>query len=322
MTPDRASMTAEIERFSALGEFPGQTISFLRRPAALDFMQDYMADTGKPLSETVLIFLTAIRFVDGVTRGDPQSPSILEEEPGRVNLDLFLVRHHDELYRLCLNRHVQANVPQRALPLMELLGRRYGDRPLAVIEPGCSLGLIGRLLCAPESVMAHFDEWFEAGQQRPDSWPRVLAYRGSDLSVPEPSWVLAGLHRTSDRVRLARLLRDLPPGGPCQLAAGSAESFAEQAAVQELAPRFDPAHPQALVPVVLTAYLQYQLEAGLRQRLADAVRAFTARHGGSWINLEPRLADGAYRFFVEQDGVDRIALENDLCRTWSWLPEA
>ncbi len=127
----RCDMVEAIDRIYHIvpnGSWPAAVFHFLKRPAALDFMADYMAETGKPLGESVLILLAAMRYIDNSQVAESGLPSILEEPMALTNLDLFLVRHHAELFHLCRSRHVQANLFERAFPVMEMLAERYPDQ--------------------------------------------------------------------------------------------------------------------------------------------------------------------------------------------------
>ena len=309
----RCDMVEAIDRIYHIvpnGSWPAAVFHFLKRPAALDFMADYMAETGKPLGESVLILLAAMRYIDNSQVAESGLPSILEEPMALTNLDLFLVRHHAELFHLCRSRHVQANLFERAFPVMEMLAERYPDQEVVVIELGCSFGMLGRALCAAETVMARFDQLCEPGQQRPVVYKPAAAYRGLDLWVPDAAWLLACIPLADSRQRTARFIQEIPVPPQFRISQGSAMEFA---ALPEMADI-----PPGLVPVVLTSFMLYQLSPELRQTLSGVIRDFVAACGGCWVNLDLRPRQGNYDFFVELDGQERIKLENDLCRHWNW----
>jgi hypothetical protein len=321
MSPTRAAMVEAIDRIYHIvptGAWPAQVRDFLQRLAALEFMAAYMAETAKPLDETVLILLAAIRYIDLGHGIEPGTPCILEEPVVTDKLDLFLVRHHAELFHLCRTRHVQANLFERAFPVMEVLGRRFGDQPLAVIELGCSFGMIGRALCGAHQLLARSGELCAPGQQLPDAVPRVAAYRGVDLWIPDANWLLACISRAPARLRSFRFLKDMPEPADFRVSAASAFDFPSVPEIDALAPRFAMEAADRLVPVVLTSFMLYQFPAEQRERLASVIGDFLRPLDGAWINLDLRPAGESYHFFLAEDGVEKVILQNDICLIWDW----
>lgn len=318
METDYSGMKEAVDRIYQIapgGTWPVHVWHFLKRPAALQFMAEFMAESGKPLDETVLILLAAMRFLD-LDPAEPGAPTIVESNDGAANLDLFFVRHHAELFHLCRSRHVQANLFERALPIMEVLGRRFGQEALAVIELGCSFGLIGRALCNPQLVLGAFDRLFIADQQRPTCSPRVEAYRGIDLSIPDVQWLLACISRPDARRRSALFINTIPPGKDVSIDQGSAFDFADHGVVKDL---LISSLQQDYTPVVLTSFMLYQFGQETRKKLRTTISEFTHNHGATWINLDLEPLGSGYDFFIEENGLRRVSLDTDVCRYWHWI---
>jgi hypothetical protein len=201
---------------------------------------------------------------------------------------------------------------------MEALQRRFGASRLAVLELGCANGLIGRVLCSPHLVMEHFDALFGAEIQRPAVLAEVAVYRGFDLVIPDEAWLLACLPFASDRQRIDTFLNEVPVGPDFALARGSALDFPDLTGVMDLECRFEPAHVDPLVPVVLTSFLMYQIPPVKRAKLENAITAFVSARGGAWINLDHRVTpDGRLRFGLEMDGLPVFVFNNDACQSWT-----
>ncbi len=310
------SMVEAVDHLNHRGIVPLSVTAFLKRPAALDFMEEYLHETDKSTEEAILLLLSAIRFIDNKGGYDADVPTVLEAPEGAVNLDLFLVRHHAELYHLCRTRRVQTNLAERALPVLDLLAKRYHSRPLALIELGCSYGLIGRVACAVAAVEPGFAEWFEPGQQKPRAWPQVTVYRGIDMAPPDTNWLLASIPFASVRSRAARFVRELAPLTDWLVCRGSAMELGEHPAIRELLPRFVAGHPDQVLPVLLTSFFLSRLKDIKRQPIIRAVRQFAAAQGGVWINQDYE-AVGHPRCIVSLDGEPKLTLDSEFCRSWS-----
>jgi hypothetical protein len=219
----------------------------------------------------------------------------------------FLDHHRAQLKGLCQTRRIQANVAERGLPVLELLGRRWGRQKLFVTELGSSFGLIGRVLVSAPETLHHFDRYFAPGQQRPKDVPLVAGYRGLDLDPPDERWLLACIPLQSLRTRVARFLYEVPEGPQMEVVAGSA---------------FDPSAwgtpPPDTVPVILTSFLHYQLDPADRNALDRLISEYQQRNGGTWVNIRVLTEGKEPRFVVEEDGTERIELVNDQCLSWRY----
>jgi hypothetical protein len=287
-----------IERLASLRPWPAPVIPFLRRARTVDWLTEVQKQSGRSDDETAFLLLAAMRSLD---------LTILDGVAGVDQLGEFLDRHGDALKELCRTRRVQANVAEHGLPVLELLGRRWGRRKLFVTELGCSFGLIGRVLVSAPQTLQNFDRYFAPTQQRPTDVPLVVGYRGLDLDPPDERWLLACIPLQSLRTRIARLIYEVPAGPEVTVTVGTAFDLSAWGTP-----------PPGTVPVVLTSFLLYQLDPAARKALEEQITVYKQTYGGTWVNIDVLTDVKDPRFVVQEDGVDRIDLENDLCMHWNF----
>jgi hypothetical protein len=240
--------------------------------------------------------------------------TILEESIRDYNLDLFLARHHPQLMQLATHRHIQANMPARALPILELLAECVPNQDLAVIELGCAAGNLGLALLNAKQICSQTERYFPNGQQLPKVLPNIACYRGYDLDLPEPTWVLACVSSRPERERLAVFMADLAP-------TISSKNFQIQRADALHFPKLPGLDIEPTQrPIILTSFMCYQLPDTVRPTLEQAIMNYTLEKGGHWLDVDlvPR-AKGGLEFVLRMDGQARIVLHDDYCITWSWL---
>jgi hypothetical protein len=253
-------------------------------------------EAKRSADETVLLLLSALRSVD---------LAIVDGATDADGLEQFLVDHDATLREICLTRRVQANIAERGLPILELLGRRWGRQKLFVTELGCSFGLIGRVLVSASATLQDFDRYFGPHQQRPTDVALVVGYRGVDLAPPDERWLLACIPFPAMRTRLARFIYEVPAPEACSVTIGSA-----------LDPAFWGPPPEGTVAVILTSFMLYQLPAPVRKELEDRIAEAIRSYGGTWVNLDVAVEGDKTRFIVSENGKEVIELENDLCASW------
>lgn len=289
-------ITESIDRFAQLGVWVPAVHDFLHRPSTIRWLIECQQETGKSDDEIVLLLLAAMRAID---------LTVLDGAYGPHDLGRFLEDNEASIHGLCQTHRVQANVAERALPILELLGERWGRQKLFVTELGSSFGLIGRVLVSATKTLQNFERYFTATQQRPTAVPLVAGYLGIDLAPPDERWLLACIPLADLRTRVARFIYEVPAGPHCFVTQGSA---------------FDrdtwPRAPDGTLPVILTSFMLYQLPPADRQALATTIRDHVRSVGGTWLNLDVLVHEGQSRFVVQEDGRDKITLENDLCVRW------
>lgn len=274
----------------------------LKSEAAIELIAEVMEQSGKTAREAVLVFIAALRYLSGGSGWDLA----------------FIRANARELSKIAVEKRVQANHPGRALPLLEVLGRRAAAGDVFVLELGAAAGVLGRVLLNPEAAMKNKDRYFPPGQQLPVAFRPASRYLGLDLDPPDEPWLLACVWDGSQRKRLERFLRDapvpIPPGDRFELIEADAFGFPALDAVKEMAHN---AAPGSLW--VVTSFLLYQYGEARRKQLENVIRGFTRRHGGHWINQRFNGEAGENRYSIQLNGETVMRLPDDLCRSWEWI---
>ncbi len=290
--------------------------AFLKRPACLGFLSDFIAESGKQVPDAVFVFLASIRYLNANISTRFDEPMILDDEDWRRNIDLFLVQHHDELFYMCKTRRTQVNVPHRALPIMDALYREYKEKEIAVLELGASFGLIGRCLRSAALVMRSFEDFFGSHHQKPVGIPTCAEYLGIELDPPDLAWILAGAPKPEFRNSIENFAHQIPELTKFRVIQGSALDFPKMPEVLSLL-------ETKLPLVILTSFMLYQLPESVRRTFETVIRRFCSEHGGSWLNIEATAvkgtapeAESSYRYALEFDDKEIFELSSDFCERW------
>ncbi len=265
-----------------------------------DLIQQVVEESGKEVSEAVLVFLSAIRFL-----------AREKEKPASVPLQEFIEAHAQEIVRISNDRKVQANLPQRALPVLEVLAKQIGEAPVSVIELGCSYGLIGLCLLNADRVVARREHFFREVQQMPADPPRPVArYLGIDLAPPDKEWLLACEEDRSRREHLERFIEEIAPDDRFIKIQGNAFGFSSNEIVKEFI-------ADAEKVVVMTSFMLYQYPRELQKQLTDEIKHFTKQLKGHWISQVVDVE--ALTFHIQWNNKTIVELTDDSCIRWKWL---
>lgn len=295
----------------SMGLWGPQVAAFLKRPPTLGFLVALVQESGKTVAEAVFVFLAAIRYLDQSLSAGVREDDILSGTPREVSLELFLVRHQERLWHLCLGRRVLTNLPERGLPVLEALAGLGGDHDLRVLEAGCSCGLIGRVLRNAPLVTAQAERLFAPGQQLPRELARVVDYLGFDPEAPDSQWLLCCVPGRVQRERLRHFLQVVPESPPFALETLALSDFRQHPAVKAFA-----APGQASRLVLLTSFVLYQVPEAGRLAITDSIRQFVQDHAAVWVNLDAVPAGDHFEYVLELDGRPVLMLENDLAQRW------
>jgi len=302
------TLTDATNRLEKMGLWHVAVFEFLRRPVAMNLMAECMDECGKNADEAILVLVSAMQYVYLRAQGIADGSTMFDGHGDFGSFELFLVRNHNEVYHLCIDRRVQANVPARALPILELIHGCYGAKPVRVIELGASAGMLGLMMMNAPAVRASWQTYFSPRQQSPVAWPEVVSYQGIDLSVPDTAWVLACIHDPQLRKQCLRFLLAFSGEAGWSVGHGSALDF----------PDLVQPSPDSQAVVVVTSYLLYQLSAENRHKLQQTISGFLSAQRGCWINLDLFTdSNGNNCFVAELDGMKKLALQDDYCMTWT-----
>ncbi len=271
---------------------------------SLEIIARIIEQSGKTISEAVLVYMAAIRYL---AKDDVPYMDIIEGQAA-------------EIVRVSVEKNVQANLPSRALPIFEVFYNKIGSSSYSVIELGSSAGLIGRALMNPEKIIQNRKLYLSSRQQIPACIPRVNGYLGLDLSLPEDDWLIACDWEPEHRQQLECFLADSAPSGEqdFSLFEGNVFGFSTFPEVGKFVAR---SVSRGSTVVVLTSFMLYQYEEEQKKQLRGEIFGFLTFNGGSgahWINQDVNLKASPLEYYIELDGEKIIDLSDDACVHWKW----
>ena len=300
---------AEIE--SVIDRMPGSWSSGisgkLKSEKALKLIASIVEKSHKEINEALLVFVAAIRYV---TKDYEKFENLLKYG----NFEKFLDDNFDTLLDIGIKRHVQANYPDRSLPILEVLGKMKVPDPIAVIELGASYGLIGYGLLNWEKMLADGDHYFLGDRKKPSTPKGAQYYLGIELDPPETSWLFACASVLKDRKMVERFIADMDVRENFELLKGSAFGFSEIAKVKGLVKR-------GYSIVILTSFMFYQYSGEKQDVLKNEIETFRTEVGGHSINQTVDICPGKNmdRYFIEWNGKRIIELKDDRSTDWKWI---
>jgi hypothetical protein len=289
--------------------YPNYIYNQLKKEGTLTFIRDILNHSGKELSEAVLILISVIKYTYKVGNAF----SKLEETH---SFQEYLEENYETLLRLCTTKSVQGNIPERALPLLEVLGKINNNSTFKVIELGASYGMIGRSLLNPEKLIENKKLYFNKKQQIPNKPVGINHYLGIEHDPPDKEWILASVWQEELENRLIKFLDDFQQQENFELIKGNAFGFSENNSVKKFATL-----PGTIV--VLTSFMLYQFDGEKKKQLIDEISRFVNMINGHWINqtVNVSLDSKENEYFIALDGKKVIDLYDDTCLSWSWINE-
>jgi hypothetical protein len=303
---ERNKIIEFIDTLSAL--LPGYILSQLKKKESLELISQVIESSGKLLGESVIVMISIIKYLWN-TRN-----AFAELEASDAFID-FIQRNRQSIVRLASRNRVQANIPERALPMFEIFDKELKNSPIAVIELGASYGLVGQCLLEPEKLIQNKRLYFSEDQKIPLRSSAITHYLGIELSPPEKEWIFSCFWQPEQDARLRNFTRDIPrPENKFELLTGSVFGFSNLPAVQRLIQR-------PVTVVVLISFLFFQLEENQRSQLKSEVLQFTQESGSHWINQGIHYDSETNKplFFLEWNGERIIELKDERCSDWWWL---
>ncbi|MCK4763875.1 MAG: hypothetical protein KAW12_16855 [Candidatus Aminicenantes bacterium] len=282
----------------------------MKREENLDFISKIIDKSGKEISEAVLVFLSAVKYIS--KEGDVFAK--LEETD---SFQEYIEDNSGLIMKLSIEKSVQGNIPERGLPILEILSRKIGNTLINVIELGASYGLIGRCLLDPINIIKNKDRYFPARQKIPENIRAINKYLGIELNPPDKDWLLAGIWEEDIELRLRNFINDIQPGNEFELTQGNAFGFTTSEPVKKLV-------SQPGTVIVLTSFMLYQYSEKKRKILKDNILEFTKRLDGHWINQAVNVATQSQidDYYIAWDDKKIIELNDDTCMNWRWLSES
>ncbi len=297
MTDSREEIKSFFANFGSL--WSEYIIRETTQPEVMDILLEIIASSDKGAGEAVLAFFSAIRYI-------PENKYALQNLEQDRSFRSFVDQNRNEIIALSIQNKVQGNLPERAFPVLEVIGTLSAKKPVCVVELGASKGIIGRtLLCAPE-IIAQKEKYLRPEQQLPLCTGGVSRYIGYELQIPERRWFLSCIHNPLNVDRLALLLDNYP--SPENFALFEKNAFGFKNYLEDVGPGM-------YTIVVLTSFFLYQLDEEKRDRLVSEIQQCTAEHNGHWINQAVQIAE-TNEYYVELDGKRLLKISDDLCTSW------
>lgn len=293
----------------ALSQYLPEYISLqLKREESLELISQIITESGKTPAEATILMVTSIKYISAHS-------NIFMELERNDSFLRFIKSNRDSIIHTAAEKGPQANLPERALPLMEMFNKYLMNQPIGVIELGASYGLIGQCLLNAHEVLKNKDHYFSTSRYIPLNPRDIDSFLGIDLSFPDKKWLLAFEWDHDSESRIENFLNEVPrPMDKFKLTRASAFGFSELKDVIAFI-------AQPLKIVVLTSFLFFQFDEEKQDELRKEIQNFVRGVGGNWINqfveINP-LSDKA-RYFIQWDGMNVIELTDDRCTNWKWL---
>lgn len=275
----------------------------VKTTASLKIISQIIDHSNKEVSEAVLAFLAAARYL----LDDRKAFLQLEETD---SMQEYIKKNSDSIIKLAVEKSVQANFPERALPLFEVFEKKIEASSISVIELGASYGLIGRCLLNPKKIVEKKDLYFSKEQQLPKNPRAIDYYLGIELDPPDERWIFACAPQPDHELRLRNIVNGLPADKKFELLKGNAFGFSELESVKRLT-------LQPTTIVVLTSFMLYQYDNKKQTLIKDEILRFTDDVNGHWVSLTFNPASD--EFIVEFAGERIIKLPDDHCISWKWI---
>lgn len=286
----------------------------LRKKTTLSLVSRIIDESNKKPGEVLVLFLTAIKYL----WGNKNVFTALEESD---SFQEFVKANQDTIIEMSIQKTLQANLPERSLPLFEIFNKKIERFPIAIIELGASYGLIGQCLLGPAGIIEKKDRYFLPGQKIPQNPRAVDYYLGIELQPPEKKWLFACVWKPEDELRLKNFINDIPrEEKKFQLIEASAFGFSALKPVKKLT-------ELPLTIVVLTSFLFFQIGKEEQKQLRNEILKFIESTGSHWINQVfipspvsmDKDKDKDNEYFIEWDGKKIIELLDDWCSDWRWV---
>jgi hypothetical protein len=302
---NRKSIIDFIEKFKYL--FSDYIAAQLLSPPVLALITEVMDRSGKQPSEAVLLLLHSIKYLSH----DERALELLEQRDGFRD---FLTKHDKTLLEMGIERKVQYNLPERGLPILEILGQVLKDEQIIMIELGASYGLIGVCLLNHNVLLENKQTFFAPGQQMPVNPRGVNEYIGIEIDPPDREWVLSCTDDPEEAGRIRLILDHNRIQNRVEIIKASMMGFSRLKAIKDFS-------SSGKKIVVLTSFVLYQFERKMRDELEQEIFGYINPVHGLWIDQSVDTG-GDHRkehYMIKLNGKKIIELPDDRCSKWKWI---
>jgi F0F1-type ATP synthase delta subunit len=278
----------------------------LKKEQSIKLISKIMDQSNKEISEAALVLISAIKYT---YKGD--NPFLKLEETD--SFQKYLEDNYNLILKICEEKRVQGNLPERALPILEVINCKT-DIPIIFIELGASYGLIGQCLLYINEILENKERYFRNEQKIPEYKKSIDHYLGIEFDPPDKEWLLASVWKGDEEWRMKNFLKYIRIDKRFELIKGNAFGFSDLDAVKNFTRK-----PGKIV--VLTSFMLYQFEEKKKKLLVDEILEFTRRVNGHWINqaVNISLDSKENEYFITWEGRKIIQLFNDTCLNWKWI---
>lgn len=297
----------EKDSYSINCHWSNYIVKQLKAQRTLEIILTIMDRSNKVPSEAVFIFIAAIKYLY-------KDFDALDKLETTDSFQKYISENYEEIIEISINRKVQANIPERAFPISEILSKYVAGPSVAIIELGASYGLLGRCLLHLNSVIENRNYFFKNNQVLPVMPFEIVNYLGIEIEPPDKDWLLASYPDSVYAKRINSFIDFFKSEDCYKLIRASAFNFSELKETIEII-------KGNYKIVVLTSYILYQLDDLNQKKLKDEIMKFSITNNGHWINQDVDLKKGIDKleYYIEWDGNKVIELKDDLCNDWKWL---
>jgi hypothetical protein len=283
------------------------TVLQLKIQKTLEIVLQIMERSNKVPSEAVFIFLAAIKYL----HKDYDALDILEKSNSFQN---FISEKKQEILEISINRKVQANIPERAFPIAEIIQQYCPNTKVNIIELGASYGLLGQCLLHLKSALEKRKSLFLLDQKLPKKPSQISNYLGIEIDPPEKEWLLASYPDSAYAKRINNFINSFSSHQCFKVIKSSAFGFSGLSETQEITKNNSKT-------IILTSFMLYQLDEKNQIILKDEIKKFIGKYDGHWINQDVDFKKGMDKleYYIKLDEETIIELEDDLCKNWNWL---
>lgn len=292
-----------IDKFSYL--WSDYIVNQLKEQFILDFIRKIIITTKKSPSEAVLIFFSAIRYIT-------QNTNAIYELENNKSFQEFIKQNKDKILKIIKEKNVQANLPERAFPVIDIINKKFKNKKILVIELGASFGLIGRCLLNSHNIITNKNSYFNDKQKYPEEILSIDKYIGIEIKPPEKEWLLACVSGIDDEKNLENFINNINNDEKFILIKASAFGFTD------IINNYDISEYQT---IILTSFMLYQFDLEKQKILIDEILNFNKKNNAHWINQAVNIKHNSsdYEYYIEWNGSKIIELIDDRCTDWKWI---
>jgi hypothetical protein len=265
-----------------------------------------MIQSGKMPSEAVFVFLSSIRYLSN----DIKALFVLENNNGLIQ---FVNNNYDKIFELSVNRKVQANLPERSLPVMELIGKNVFEENVTLIELGASFGIIGLSLLNMKMLLENKRSFFLTSQQFPVNPKGINNYIGIDIDPPDKEWLISCFSNIDRATKTNDFINSIKNTLNFTLIKESALGFSKLNIIKNL-------QKSSSKIIVLTSFMLYQLDKEKQNSLKKEINEFITQNNGLWINMDVDLSEKSeeHKYYIEINNKKVLYLTDDFCISWNY----